>query len=1714
MIHRNLRFATAFAAVGLAAIVAARAATTTWSGGGVGTGWATAANWVGGVAPISGDDLVFPAGALQPTNVNDVAAGTSFRSITFQAAGYSISGNSIGISTASGITLTAAATGTVTISLAIALGISQTWTVTDAAATLEVSGVISGSSKALTKAGAGTFKISGTASNTHTGATTVNAGIVLLSKTSGKNAYGGTLVVNSGTVLLLASNQMPSKRVTVVSPGLVDLNNFSDTIGAITLTGGTIATGTGTITPTGSVTGNASAISATISGNLALGGNRTFTINNGSAADDLLITAVVSGANSITKSGAGTLTLAGNNTYTGTTSINAGQLIATANNGLGTSAGGTTVASGTTLGIRGGITYGTAEPVTINGTGLSAAGAISSVSGNNSVAWPITAASAATIASATAGDTLTLTGALVNGGFAVTFGGTGNAAANGVISGSGALTKTGSSTLTLAAAATYSGATTISTGTVSVTNGSGSPTGSGAVTVAAGAALRGANATAITGTSTFSNGAILTPGVAGAGTLRLGTVVLNSTSTLSFDLGTSSDQAQASGNLTLDGVLNVTPLAGFAAGTFTLFTYTGSLTNNTVTIGTMPAGRAYSIDVATAGQVALRVHPIVASIVRTGSDPTNAASASFAVTFSEAVTGVDSGDFALTTTGAIAGASVSSISGSGAAYTVTVNTGSGSGTIRLDLSDNNSIAAGGNPLGGPAVGDGSFTSGQAYTIDKTAPSVVSSNRAGANPTGAASVDFTVTFTETVTGVDLTDFALTTTGVIAGAAVTGVAGSGSTYTVTINTGTGDGTARLNVTDDDSIVDALGNPLGGTGSANGNFTAGQAYTVDKASPTVAMSSTTTNPTNVSPIPVTVSFDKAVTGFVATDIVASNGTVGNFAGSGASYSFNLTPVAQGPVTADIPAAVAVDSDGHSNLAAPQFARTYDSVAPTMASIVRTGANPTNAAGVSFTVTLSEAVLGVDSADFLLTTTGSISGAVVSGVSGSGSVYSVTVQTGAGSGTLRLDVTDDDSVRDPAGNQLGGAGLGNGSFTTGQAFTIDRTAPTVTTSSTATDPGNASPIPVTVSFSESVTGFVGSDITAGNGTVTNFAGSGASYTFDLVPGADGLVTADIAAGMANDAAGNGNNAAPQLARTYDTVSSTVLNVSSTVQDGVYGLGFTVPILVAFDEAIVVTGAPKLTLATSSAPNGVATYASGSGTATLTFNYAVAAGESSADLDYVSAAALALNGGTMRDAAGNNADLTLAAPGAVGSLGDNNNIVVSSTTPGVSTVSSTSADGSYKAGSTIPVTITFSQAVAVTGTPQLTLDTSSSPNGVAAYASGSGTTTLTFNYVVAAGQNSPDLEYLSNGALALNGGTIKRFGGATDAILTLPDPGTAGALGFNKAIVIDTTAPTISSVSSTTSNGAYAAGAAINVTVSFSETITLAGENLNVTLDTGAVVAIPPFGPATSVGATYAVGAGQSSPDLTATSPLTLSAGATLRDAAGNNAALAIPAGQNIADLKAIVIDTIAPTISNVTSTTPNGTYGNGATVDVTVNFSEAVTLAGGGLRVTLDTGAVLTIGSFGPAVLASGTYTVGAGQSSPDLTAVSPLALTGGATLRDAAGNAGTLTIPAGQNIADLKAIVIDSAAAMTLVKSASVSTGRPGDPITYTLTYTNIGILPLSNIVVRDTLSTYTSFVSATPSVDAGFPDSADALRWTIPGSLPAGASGSVSCTVQIK
>ncbi len=184
--------------------------------------------------------------------------------------------------------------------------------------------------------------------------------------------------------------------------------------------------------------------------------------------------------------------------------------------------------------------------------------------------------------------------------------------------------------------------------------------------------------------------------------------------------------------------------------------------------------------------------PYVVSITRDDPDPTNADSVRFTVTFSEVVTGVDGGDFTLTVTG-ITDASITSLSGSGATYTVTVDTGTGDGTLRLDLKE---AGTGIVDLQGYPI-SGGFTNGEVYTIDRTPPAVIEIGLNENRRLNANTVSFTLVFSEPVVGLEIDDLEVITTGTLSGVQIISVTGSGDTWMVTIDTGTGSGTIRLKV-----------------------------------------------------------------------------------------------------------------------------------------------------------------------------------------------------------------------------------------------------------------------------------------------------------------------------------------------------------------------------------------------------------------------------------------------------------------------------------------------------------------------------------------------------------------------------------------------------------------------------------------------------------------------------------------------------------------------------------------------------------------------------------------------------------------------------------------------------------------------------------------------------------------------------------------------------
>jgi hypothetical protein len=97
-----------------------------------------------------------------------------------------------------------------------------------------------------------------------------------------------------------------------------------------------------------------------------------------------------------------------------------------------------------------------------------------------------------------------------------------------------------------------------------------------------------------------------------------------------------------------------------------------------------------------------------------------------------------------------------------------------------------------------------------------------------------------------------------------------------------------------------------------------------------------------------------------------------------------------------------------------------TIDTVAPYVQSINRAVPNPTNAGTVHFTVTFSEPVTGVDPTDFQLTATGAVGTTLTQVTPVSASVYTVTVSGISGNGTLGLNLVDNGSIHDLAGNPL----------------------------------------------------------------------------------------------------------------------------------------------------------------------------------------------------------------------------------------------------------------------------------------------------------------------------------------------------------------------------------------------------------------------------------------------------------------------------------------------------------------------------------------------------------------------------------------------------------------------------------------------------------------------------------------------------------------------
>lgn len=413
--------------------------------------------------------------------------------------------------------------------------------------------VISGS-PGVSKYGSGTLILGG--SNTYSGNTTIHAGTLVANHNSALGNTTGTTTLNGGTtpvVLQLGNVTITGETITLKSDSL------TKAISQIHLPSGRTATLNGTVNYSGNyynkiISDGTLNVQGAISGS---GGLWSFLYLDGSGNGTLNSTVSI-GIVHLLKDGGGTWTINSTGNTWNATCINNGTLRNGASNCL-------PAATVLVMGAN------DANNVTYNLNGYSQTVGGIADGGTTGGTKQIT----------NTGSAATLT---VNNSTAYTY--------SYLISGSISLVKSGSEKFTLAGANTYTGNTTVSAGDLCI---NGSLASASAVSVASGATLSGTGS--VPGNVTISNGGKIAPGYGNTGTLSTGNLTLNSSSALNFELGSSSDKIVVSGNLTLDGTLNISGAFGFGAGTYTLLTYSGSVTNNTLSLGSVPSGFDYSISV-------------------------------------------------------------------------------------------------------------------------------------------------------------------------------------------------------------------------------------------------------------------------------------------------------------------------------------------------------------------------------------------------------------------------------------------------------------------------------------------------------------------------------------------------------------------------------------------------------------------------------------------------------------------------------------------------------------------------------------------------------------------------------------------------------------------------------------------------------------------------------------------------------------------------------------------------------------------------------------------------------------------------------------------------------------------------------------------------------------------------------------------------------------
>ncbi|WP_425638155.1 MBG domain-containing protein [Algoriphagus yeomjeoni] len=359
--------------------------------------------------------------------------------------------------------------------------------------------------------------------------------------------------------------------------------------------------------------------------------------------------------------------------------------------------------------------------------------------------------------------------------------------------------------------------------------------------------------------------------------------------------------------------------------------------------------------------------PVVTGISLVGAPLTTATSVNYTVTFSKNAKNISTDDFQLTTAGTIG--TVASVSSSiGTSVTVTVNGIDGEGTIRLDLKAGTNIANDDNTQGTPA-----YTSGQLHYV------------------GACFVETFETETDAATtfsgnGVS---FSLGTGFEIEKKAGFGAGGSNG-YVINNNTAGSfslTGASEFTMSTIDLYLSNTANSTAPTGTGTITITGKKGgadqYTITKNS-----------------------------GFPTTTTVNGGFFTINFATDGAANYRNT----------NVDELVFTIGGGFIELAVDNMnfceaAPDVDSQAPVVQSIIKTGNPLSTSSTVNFQVTFDEAASNVTIDDFTLLKTGTATG-TITGISGSGSVYTLTATGISGEGSIQVKLNAATDIEDALGN------------------------------------------------------------------------------------------------------------------------------------------------------------------------------------------------------------------------------------------------------------------------------------------------------------------------------------------------------------------------------------------------------------------------------------------------------------------------------------------------------------------------------------------------------------------------------------------------------------------------------------------------------------------------------------------------------------------------